>query len=167
MLKSIPFTLLLVSTAVAAPPVQDSISTVLGPKAYRAGDVIEITDVTATSPRLEQGDSVTVRGRFHLKSCESARLCLFLTSSKGDGKEKIDAAQRTTVSKGDGEFLLKTTIRNLGTLHVTFYDSATGKPFGGTYFGTKEQMKAIAHRSVGYYLSSGEALDQLDENSTR
>jgi len=144
MLKSIPFALLLVSTAIAAPPAQDSVSTVLGPKAYRVGDVIEITDVVATSPRLEQGDSVTVRGRFHLKSCESARLCLFLTSTKGDG-----------------EFLLKSTIRNQGTLHVTFYDAATGKPFGGTYFGTKEQMKAIAHRSVDYYLSSGKSVEGI------
>jgi len=166
MMKSMPLALLMVSTAIAAPPTQDSIATVLGPKAYRAGDVIEITDVMATSPHLEQGDSVTVRGRYFLKSCESARLCLYLTQTKGDGKEPTDAVQTMAVSRGSGEFTLKTTIKNQGALHLTFYDLTTGKPIGGTYFGTKEQMKAIAHWKVDYYLSSSEASDQPAHSTT-
>ncbi len=73
MSRMIAFTLILgASTLLAAPPVQRSVSPVLGPKLFRDGDVIEITDVTATSPRLEQGDTVTVKGRVRLDSCQQA-----------------------------------------------------------------------------------------------
>jgi len=151
---SIPLSLLVICTATAAPPAQESISTVLGPKAYRIGDAIEITEVTATSPHLEQGDSVTVSGKFYLKSQESANLCLFLTQTEGDGRGNTQPTQKTLVKKGNGEFTLKTTIRNRGHLHLTYYDPATGKPFGGTYFGTAEQMKSIANWDVSYYLAA-------------
>ncbi len=57
------------------------------------------------------------------------------------------------VPKGLGEFELKITIKHRGALHVTMYDPQSGKPFGGTYFGTVDQMKAIAHWDVNYYLS--------------
>ncbi len=117
---SIPLSLLMAYAAIAAPPAQESIPTVLGPKAYRVGDAIEITEVTATSPRLEQGDSVTVTGRFHLKSQESANLCLFLTQTVGDGKGNTEPSQKQPVNKGNGTFTLKTTIKNRGMLHVTY-----------------------------------------------
>jgi hypothetical protein len=58
------------------PPIQEPVATRLGPKAYRDGDVIEITNVTATSAKLEQGDSVTVTGRVRLSSQQAADLCL-------------------------------------------------------------------------------------------
>jgi len=151
---SIPLTLLMTCTAIAAPPAQESIPTVLGPKAYRVGDAIEITEVTATSPHLEQGDSVTVSGKFYLKSQESANLCLFLTQTEGDGKGNTQSSQKMLVKIGNGNFTLKTTIRNRGHLHLTYYDPASGKPLGGTYFGTAEQMKSIANWDVSYYLAS-------------
>ncbi len=151
---SIPLSLLMTCTAIAVPPAQESIPTVLGPKAYRVGDAIEITEVTATSPHLEQGDSVTVSGKFYLKSQESANLCLFLTQTEGDGKGNTQPSQKTLVRRGNGDFTLKTTIRNRGHLHLTYYDPASGKPFGGTYFGTAEQMKSIANWDVSYYLAS-------------
>ena len=151
-----------VSTAVAAPPLQESVVTVLGPKAYRDGDVVEITDVTATSPRLEQGDSVTVRGRYRLESRPQARLCLYVTQTEGDGHEEVEAAQRVEVTEGSGEFELKTTIKHRGVLHVTFYDFETGQPLGGTYFGTADQMQKIAAMDVSYYLK-----DAANENAER
>ncbi len=151
---SIPLSLLMTCTAIAVPPAQESIPTALGPKAYRVGDAIEITEVTATSPRLEQGDSVTVSGKFYLKSQESANLCLFLTQTEGDGKGNTQPSQRMLVKKGNGDFTLKTTIRNRGHLHLTYYGPDSGKPFGGTYFGTVEQMKSIANWDVSYYLGS-------------
>jgi hypothetical protein len=141
------------SLAVAAQPVQNSVAVVLGPKAYREGDVIEITDVMATSRYLEKGDSVTVRGRVRLASRQSANLCLYLTQTNGNGVEETDSAQTTAVTKGRSDFELKTTIKHEGFLHVTFYDSSSGKPFGGTYFGTADQMKQIAEWNVQYYLS--------------
>lgn len=141
------------STALAAPPVQNSVTPVLGPKAFRDGDVIEILDVAATSPSLEPGDSVTVKGRVRLDSRKTARLCLFLTQTKGDGFEETDSSQILPVSRGLQEFELKTTIKHQGVLHLTFYDRESGKPFGGTYFGTESQMKKIAKWDLSYYLS--------------
>lgn len=139
--------------ALAAPPVQEAVSVVLGPKAYRDGDVIEIMEVMATSRRLEQGDSITVRGRVRLDSRSAGRLCLFLTQTEGDGKEETDPGQSTSVSRGLSYFELKTTIKHKGALHVTLYDEKTGKPYGGTYFGTADQMNRIGDWDVKYYLA--------------
>ena len=146
-------TVLLASSAIAAGPVQNSVTPVLGPKAYGDGDVVEITDVTATSPKLEQGDTVVVKGRVRLDSRKEARLCLLLTQTKGDGQEETDPGQTVSVSRGLHDFQLKITIKHKGVLHLTFYDHASGKPFGGTYLGTEGQMKEIADWDLGYYLA--------------
>ena len=143
---------LIASTTFAGGPIQSSVDVMLGPKAYRNGDVIEIIDVHSTSPKLEQGDTVTVTGRVYLKSHHSASLCLYVTATEGDGIGETDPAQKVVVNKGRTEFTLKTTIRDKGVLHVTFYDVKTGKPFGGTYFGTTTQMKSIEKMDVNYYL---------------
>src|SRR5262249_48659295 len=102
--------LLLSSSVLAAPPAQMSVPTALGPKAFRDGDVIEITDVRATSPKLEQGDSLTVRGRVRLASQDHAQLGLYLTQTEGGGSEETDPSQTMQVKRGLGEFELKATI---------------------------------------------------------
>jgi hypothetical protein len=145
--------LLLCSSLIAAPPAQMSAPTVLGPKAFRDGDVVEITDVRATSPRLEPGDSITVRGRVRLASQERARLCLYLTQTEGNGQEESDPSQEVQVKRGLGQFKLKATVKHRGVLHLTLYDSS-GRPFGGVYFGTPAQMKRIEGWSLDYYLSA-------------
>jgi len=145
--------LFLSSVALAAGPTQSPVSTVLGPKALRDGDVIEITEVQATSPKLEQGDTVTVRGRYRLENRSEADLSLFVTQLEGDGQEEVDPSQTTKIQRGLGNFELKTTIKHRGVLHVTFYDSTTGKPLGGVYFGTDKQMKQFANQDVSYYLA--------------
>jgi hypothetical protein len=134
------------------PPVQEPVATTLGPKAYRDGDVIEITNVTSTSRKLEQGDSVTVSGRVRLESQKTADLCLFLTQTQGSGKEEVDRGQTVRVARGMTDFVLKTTIKHRGVLHLTMYDPKTGHPLGGTYFGNAEQMKKIADWNLAYYL---------------
>ena len=144
--------LLISSSVLAAPPAQMPAPTVLGPKAFRDGDVIEITDVQATSPKLEQGDSLTVRGRVRLASQDQAQLCLFLTQTAGDGGEEVDPSQTAEVKRGRGDFELKATIKHRGVLHLTLYDRS-GKPFGGVYFGTAPQMKGIEDWSLDYYLA--------------
>jgi hypothetical protein len=143
--------LLISALLAAAPPTQQSAPTVLGPKAFRDGDVIEITDVQATSPRLEQGDSVTVRGRVRLASHDQAQLALYLTQTEGDGTEETDPGQTIQVQRGQRDFELKATIKHRGFLHLTLYQSS-GEPFGGVYFGTAPQMKQIESWSVDYYL---------------
>jgi hypothetical protein len=145
--------LLLSSPLVAAPPTQVSAPTVLGPKAFHDGDVIEITDVRATSPKLEPGDSVTVRGRVRLASQDEAQLGLYLTQTEGNGQEETDQPQTVQVKRGLGEFELKATIKHRGVLHLTVYDKS-GRPFGGVYFGTAAQMKRIEAWSLDYYLST-------------
>jgi hypothetical protein len=144
--------LVLTSAAWAAPPKLSPVETTLGPKLYRDGDVIEITDVRATSPRLEQGDTVVVKGRVRLDSKSAAKLCLYLTQTKGSGSEETDAAQESGVASGLQDFELKTTIKHRGVLHLTLYDAQTDRPIGGTYFGTAEQMKRIADWKLDYYL---------------
>jgi hypothetical protein len=144
---------LICSAAMAAAPMQTEAPTVLGPKAFRDGDVIEIVDVKATSPKLEQGDSITVRGRYRLESRQRANLCLFLTQLEGDGKEETDESQSKLIDQGLGVFELKTTIKHRGVLHLTFYDPASGRPFGGVYFGTQAQMMQFAGQDVSYYLN--------------
>jgi hypothetical protein len=146
-------TLMFTSTVLAAPPAQESVTPVLGPKAYHDGDVIEILDVSATSPRLEPGDSVTVKGRVRLDSKESANLCLYLTQTEGDGLEETDPAQSVSVSRGLKEFELKITIKHRGMLHLSLYNENSGTAFGGTYFGTADQMKQIADWDLGYYFA--------------
>jgi RNA polymerase sigma factor (sigma-70 family) len=126
------------------------VKTVLGPKAFQDGDGIEITGVRATSARLEQGDSLIVRGRFLLGSRDSAQLCLSVTQHEGDG---LGPSTEMQVKRGKGDFELKATIENRGSLHVTFYDQA-GNPFGGVYFGTEAQMKEIEDWSLDYYLEN-------------
>lgn len=144
--------LLLVETTVASPPLRSDVAVALGPKLFRDGDVVEILDVRSTSPRLEQGDTVVVKGRFRLDSRPAARLCLYLTQTEGDGREETDPTQTIKATSGLHEFELKTTIKHRGHLHITFYDSETGKPFGGVYFGAPDRMELIADWDLGYYL---------------
>ena len=144
--------LLLSSVLFATEPAQHPVTVELGPKSYRDGDVIQITNVTSTSPRLEQGDNVTVRGRALLSSHSKANLCLYLTATESAGHGKSDARQSTVVKRGTNEFELTTTIKNRGALHLTFYHPETGKPLGGVYFGTADQMTSIADWDVRYYL---------------
>jgi hypothetical protein len=136
------------------PPVQEPVATKLGPKAYRDGDVIEITNVTCTSPKLEQGDSLTVTGRIRLKSQQTVSLCLSVTQTEGDGYDVGDGPESIHVKKGQCDFALKITIKHRGALHVTMYDPKTGRPIGGTYFGTAEQMQKIAGWNVAYYVAN-------------
>jgi hypothetical protein len=136
--------------ALAAAPAQKSVEVVLGPKAFRDGDMIEIMDVTATSARLEQGDSVTVRGRVRLDSRKAATLSLYLTQTEGNGLEETDASQLKEISSGLTPFEVKATIKHKGALHVSLYDPQTGKGFGGVYFGTVEQMQKIADWNVAW-----------------
>ncbi|WP_010581697.1 hypothetical protein [Schlesneria paludicola] len=144
--------ILWVSQVLAAPPLQESVAPVLGPKLFRDGDVIEITDVMSTSTKLEQGDSITVKGRARLHGQATAQLALELTQTVGDGLDEGDRFQRKEISKEMTEFELKITIKHRGALHITFYDMVRGKPFGGVYFGTAKQMKEIGDWSLAYYL---------------
>ncbi|HTQ51360.1 MAG TPA: M56 family metallopeptidase, partial [Candidatus Acidoferrales bacterium] len=124
---------------------------VLGPQKFREGDAISIQQVLATSPGFEMGDHVVVRGRYHLQSKEEAELCLFLTQTEGDGKERMSSVERMGMKKGSGEFELTYDVKHIGVLHLTFYGIPDGKPFGGVYFGTAQQMAKIKDWTLSDY----------------
>ncbi|MCC9658804.1 MULTISPECIES: hypothetical protein [Rhodopirellula] len=149
---AVVLTILMAGIANAREPIQHPVSVALGPKAYRDGDVIQITNVISTSDRLEQGDTVTVTGRVRLDSADDAKLCFYLTQTKGDGLEETDATQEVNVKHGVSDFEVTTTIKHLGVLHLSLYRTTTGKPFGGVYFGTSDQMKSLSDASVRHYL---------------
>ena len=125
-------------------------SFVLGQSKFLAGDRIVIDEVWSTSPKFSVGDKVLVRGHYTLSSRDDATLSLFVTTfeqvSVAVGKD-----QTLSVHSGSGSFEVSCEIRNEGTLHVSFYSADSGRPFGGIYFGTKEQMKRIAGISLSNY----------------
>ena len=143
--------LVLVSAIPAkAVPLMESVPVKLGPKAFRDGDVIQILEVESTSPKLEQGDSVTVRGRYRLDSEKSAVLSLYLTQTAGGGREETEPTQTLPAVAGWHDFELSILIRHRGFLHLTFYGQE-GTAFGGVYFGTVEQMARAADELVAHY----------------
>ncbi|MEM7600361.1 MAG: hypothetical protein AAF357_02975 [Verrucomicrobiota bacterium] len=127
------------------------ITVTLGPKSFRDGDVIRIDSVESTSPSLEIGDQVIVRGQYRLDSEDDARLALFLTQTEGDGTGEIDTDQIIAAKRGWHDFTASITIKHKGYLHLTFYDNSTGLPFGGVYFGTSDQISIDAAVSVDHY----------------
>jgi hypothetical protein len=145
--------MLFAGTAAANEPLQRPVTVELGPKAYRDGDVVQISKVTATSARLEQGDTVTVKGRVRLDSTADAKLCLYLTQTKGDGVEETDSTQEVLVQRGRSNFELTITIKHQGVLHLTLYSTTDGRPFVGVYFGTSDQMESISGGIVRHYLN--------------
>jgi hypothetical protein len=141
----------IMAATLSAKPLQQPVPIQLGAKAFRDGDVIRIDEVLSTSPRLEQGDTITIKGYFRLESRTEASLQLLLTQTEGDGVEETDATQGISTTKGTGQFEVTITVKHKGYLHLTFYDTDTGKPFGGTYFGTTDQMSQAPNLCVDHY----------------
>ncbi|MFT3781527.1 MAG: hypothetical protein QM790_05870 [Nibricoccus sp.] len=124
------------------------VSFVLGPKKLKDGDMIVVEQVRATSPKLEGGDTVVVRGRYELKSEERAIIGLSLTQTVGNGSEQVVPAQWTEIKKGSGEFELSYQVKHIGALHLTFSTVPEKKSFGTVYFGTPQQLDRIRNMSL-------------------
>ena len=102
---------------------------------FKSGDRIVIREVLATSPRLKVGDTVIVRGEYHLESKSEAALGFFLTTNGPSGATRTAPEQRAVAHAGTGSFELKHVIPAEGRLHVSFYPRPSGSSFGGVYFG--------------------------------
>jgi hypothetical protein len=100
---------------------------------FASGDSITIQEVLASSPRLEVGDFVVVRGQYRLGSRESASLQIQLTTSTAGPSGSLPTS-RLNVNAGSGAFELEYQILQVGSLHVTFYPATGGASFGGIYF---------------------------------
>jgi len=151
-MKTILIAAALVCTTVFAAPIREIVPIQLGAKAFRDGDAIQIEEVRSTSPDLGQGDTITVKGNYRLGSKSKASLQLLVTQTEGDGSEKIEAMQTFPATHGFEPFEVTITVKHRGYLHLTFYDTESGQPFGGTYFGTEKQMNQAAGVSVSHYL---------------
>lgn len=101
---------------------------------FATGDAITITEVLASSPRIEAGDTVVVRGTYTLQSRPQAMLAISLTTNAPGVSTPIAAQSRKNVDAGTGTFELAYEIKQPGSLHVTFYPATSGSSFGGVYF---------------------------------
>ena len=102
---------------------------------FEPGDSITIKEVLATSPDLKVGDTVIVRGTYHLKTRDEASLGFFLTTNGPSAATKVSREQRALAGAGSGTFELKHIVPSEGRLHVSFYPRSGGSSFGGVYFG--------------------------------
>jgi hypothetical protein len=120
----------------------------LGPAEFSGGDLVIIDKVLSTSPALEIGDRVVVRGRYTLASRSAAKLGLSLTRTQTREPVPISPAANKQVTRGSGEFELVYEVRYIGCLHVSLShpDPNDGRGFGTIYFGTREQLARV-HKS--------------------
>jgi hypothetical protein len=102
---------------------------------FEGRDSITIESVSATSPELKVGDTVVVRGRYHLETNLRAKLGFFLTTSGPSAPTPIAPKQQAQIVAGDGTFELEHVVSMAGRLHVSFYEVPRGSSFGGVYFG--------------------------------
>jgi hypothetical protein len=136
-MKTLPRMLvgLCLTACVASASVELSVvSFVVAKQEFRAGDSIVIDQVLATSPKLEIGAKVVVRGHYLLASAPKASLGLFITHRAPAAADPSSPSQIAPVEKATGSFELSCEITYPGDLHVSFYPASHGESFGGVYF---------------------------------
>lgn len=122
-----------------------------GPQKFRSGDSISIHQVLSTSPRMDVGDRVVVRGRYTLNSEPRANVGLSLTQTQSAEPTRISPAANTEVARGTGDFELVIDVQHTGCLHLTFSSLPARKSIGTVYFGTPEQLKRIRKMSLSSF----------------
>jgi hypothetical protein len=136
-------TLAIAGVVPAAAPQIFTIPFELGLQKFIEGDSIVIRDVQATSPKMDVGDTVVVRGRYTFTSGGSANLGLSLTQTGPAEPTRISPAANQTVQNGTGDFELTFEVRKVGCLHLTFSSLPERKSVGTVYFGTPAQLARV------------------------
>jgi hypothetical protein len=113
-----------------------SVAFVIGKQQFKPGDSIVIDQVLATSPRLNVGDKVVVRGHYQLASAPKANLGLFVTHRTHADTDGTTKSQLSPAESAGGSFELSCEIAYEGDIHVSFYPVPAGESFGGVYFTT-------------------------------
>ena len=113
-----------------------SVAFVIGKQQFKPGDSIVIDQVLATSPKLNVGDKVVVRGHYQLASAPKAKLGLFITHRTTADAGNTAKTQMTPADSVSGSFELSCDISYEGDVHVSFYPVSGGEAFGGVYFTT-------------------------------
>lgn len=117
----------------------------LGPKWFREKDLIELVEVSASSAKMEKGDTVTVKGRCRAGSLRDAMLVLRVIDDAGKEAQGAGAVLKLAPGEGEQAFELTCAIREVGYLRVALHPGGERTtPVGGVYFGTAQQMKAAA-----------------------
>lgn len=123
---------------------------VIGESSFPHGDSIEITSVE------QSADKMVVKGHYNLVSRDSAQLALFETTTNTTPTPST-SDQVMIIKKGAGAFEL--TDHNLvggGLPHVTMYSTLSGGPFGGVYFGNKQEAAEERKLNLGSHYAQTE-----------
>ncbi|MES2694765.1 MAG: hypothetical protein V4773_14935 [Verrucomicrobiota bacterium] len=139
----IGFGLLLTAVIAFAAQAVAPIPAALGPAEFTDGDSIVIEEILGTSPAMEIGDRVLVRGRYTLASQAEAKLGLSLTRTQVKVPVPILPGSNKRVAKGSGKFELVYDVSQIGCLRAGFSSLEDGKSFGTVFFGTPEQLARV------------------------
>jgi hypothetical protein len=102
---------------------------------FETGDSITIQQVLSSSSGMQPGDTVVVRGEYHLQSRATALLMISLTVNAPGVTETVVSTSRKDIAAGSGTFELAYEVRQPGSLHLSFYPlGVSGSSFGGIYF---------------------------------
>ena len=144
-MKTLPrFVFALVFTSVVAWAATMTVVPVkLGLQRFEDGDSIVIEEVRATSPRMDVGDTVVVRGRYRLISEEKATLAVSLTRTQSREPMRVSPRASTEIKRGWGDFEVSIDVQKIGCLHLTFNRLPDRKAIGTVYFGTPEQLDRV------------------------
>src|SRR4051812_30516982 len=100
------FGLVVAAGATASPAELPTVPFAIGKQQFKAGDRIIIEQVLATSPKLEVGAKVVVRGHYELASAPKATLGLFITHHIPAGPDPTAPSQLAPATKAAGSFEL-------------------------------------------------------------
>lgn len=128
--------------ALAAAPLME-VAVAFGAPDFRRGDSIVIEQVLSTSPKLEIGDTVVIRGRYTLASQDRAKLGISLARTESRGPVRISPAANKHVTRGSSDFELRYEVQHVGCLNVSLSALDGGRAFGRIYLGTPEQLARI------------------------
>jgi beta-lactamase regulating signal transducer with metallopeptidase domain len=112
-----------------------------GATRFLNGDGIKILEVRGTAETFTPGKCYLIRGEYTLKSHGRATLAAYITAMDAEnGSNTPLRIQSTVVDNGKGTFTLVLPMAYRGWPHVSFYPADGGEGFGGTYFGTGDNV---------------------------
>ena len=162
----LPVALIAVICSVAAAATRTEVTQ--GVKKFADGDSITITEVSSEKGTLTAGDTIIVKGTYTLASQKNANLLLSVTqdATKSPPSEQDKGIAQKTIEAGTDKYEMTINISHEGWLHLGFYNSETGNPFGQLYFGTKEQMDKIAHWDIEKWFTPKSGNENIDIAAT-
>ncbi len=133
----------------------------IGTSEFAPGDSITITSLRGTRDVVTTNETYCVEGNYTLASRDKAQLGFHATAANS-GPTPTDPRQQVNITKGSGTFRLIKPMRELGYLHVSFYDLSDGNGFGGVYFGQGQWVlqnsfnhpKSLKHQALFDYLGN-------------